>query len=110
MVEMLKMTWLRLGLRSHGGKMADTTPIDSLAGLTTQITGLFRNDLIYNDSETSAAENRKALIAPQWFGAVGTPYLIFSSQAWSLGAPLPLLLISVGILSAPALQRLPLKF
>jgi signal transduction histidine kinase len=110
MVEMLKMTWLRLGLRSHGGKMADTTPIDSLAGLTTQITGLFRNDLIYNDSETSAAENRKALIALQWFVAIGTSYLILSSQAWSLGAPLPLLLISVGILSAPALQRLPLKF
>jgi signal transduction histidine kinase len=110
MVEMLKMTWLRLGLRSEDGKPAHGAPIGSLAALTHQIIGLFRNDLVYTDSETSAAENRKSLIALQWFVAIGTSYLILSSQAWSLGAPLPLLLIFVCILSAPALQRLPLKF
>jgi signal transduction histidine kinase len=110
MVEMLKMTWLRLGLRREDGKPAHGAPIGSLAALTHQIIGLFRNDLVYTDSETSAAENRKSLIALQWFVAIGTSYLILSSQAWSLGAPLPLLLIFVCILSAPALQRLPLKF
>jgi signal transduction histidine kinase len=110
MVEMLKMTWLRLGLRSQAGKMAGTARTDSVADLATQIIGLFRNDFTHKDAETSPAENRKALIALQWFVAIGTSYLILSSQAWSLGAPLPLLLIFLCIISAPALQRLPLKF
>jgi signal transduction histidine kinase len=110
MVEMLKTTWLRLGLRSHDEKMADTARADSLADLANQIIGLFRNDLSYNDTETSPAENRKALIALQWFVAVGTSYLILSGQAWSVGAPLPLLLIFLCIISAPVLQRLPLTF
>jgi signal transduction histidine kinase len=108
--EIFKTTWLRLGLRSENEKMADTTRTDSLADLATQIIGLFRNDLTYKDTETSPAENRKALITLQWFVAVGTSYLILSSQAWSVGAPLPLLLIFLCIISAPALQRLPLKF
>jgi signal transduction histidine kinase len=110
MVEMLKMTWLRLGLRSQAGKMADTARTDSVADLATHIIGLLRNDPTHKDTETSPAENRKALIALQWFVAIGTSYLILSSQAWSLGAPLPLLLIFLCIISAPALQRLPLKF
>src|SRR5918994_547188 len=110
MVEMLKTTWLRLGLRSQNEKMVDTARTNSLADLGSQIIGLFRNDLTYKDIETSPAENRNALIALQWFVAVGTSYLILSSQAWSLGAPLPLLLISLCIISAPALQRLPVKF
>ena len=110
MVEMLKMTWVRLRLRSQTGKMADASRSNSLADLATQIRGLFRNDLTYKDTETSAAENRNALIALQWFVAVGTSYLILSSQAWSLGAPLPLLLMFLCIVSAPTLQRLPLKF
>jgi hypothetical protein len=81
MVEMLKTTWLRLGLRSQNEKMADPARTDSLADVATQIIGLFRNDLTYKDIETSPAENRKALIALQWFVAVGTSYLILSSQA-----------------------------
>ena len=107
---MLKTTWLRLGLRSENQKMADTARTDSLANLAAQIIALFRNDLTYQETETSPAENRKALIALQWFVAVGTSYLILSSQAWTRGAPLPLLLIFLCIISAPALQRLPLKF
>jgi signal transduction histidine kinase len=107
---MLKTTLLRLGLPSENQKMADTARTDSLANLATQIIALFRNDLTYQETETSPAENRKALIALQWFVAVGTSYLILSSQAWSRGAPLPLLLIFLCIISAPALQRLPLKF
>jgi signal transduction histidine kinase len=109
MVEMLKMTWLRLGLRSQRGKIADASQAGSLAELASQIISLFRNDLTC-DTATSPAENRNALIAIQWFVAVGTSYLILSSQAWSLDAPLPLLLIFLCIVSAPALQRLPLKF
>ncbi|HEX2242824.1 MAG TPA: hypothetical protein VHK27_06155, partial [Gammaproteobacteria bacterium] len=110
MVEMLKMTWLRLGLRSHGEKPADIAGTDSVADLATRIIGLFRNDSTAKDIETSRAENRNALIALQWFVAVGTSYLILSSQAGSLDAPLPLLLIFLCIVSAPVLQRLPLKF
>src|SRR5918994_7829420 len=110
MVEMLKTTWLRLGLRSQNEKRVDTARTNSLADLGSQIIGLFRNDLTYKDIETSPAENRNALIALQWFVAIGTSYLILSSQAWSLGAPLPLLLIFFCIVSAPALQRLPVKF
>jgi hypothetical protein len=110
MVEMLKTTWLRLGLRSQGEKPVGITRTDSLADFATQIIGLFRNDLTCKGTETSPAENRNALVALQWFVAVGTSYLILSSQAWSLDAPLPLLLIFLCIISAPVLQRLPLKF
>ena len=110
MVEMLKTTWLRLGFRSQGEKPADIARTGSLPDLATQIIGLFRNDLSCKAIETSPAENRSALIALQWFVAVGTSYLILSSQAWSLDAPLPLLLIFLCIISAPVLQRLPLNF
>jgi signal transduction histidine kinase len=110
MVEMLKMTSLRLGLRSQKGKMPGPARTDSLSDLASQIIGLFRNDLTYKDTESSPAENRKALIALQWFVAVGTSYLILSSRAWSIDAPLPLLLIFLCIISAAAIQRLPLKF
>ena len=90
MVDMLKLTWLRLGLGSQNSKMSDIARRDSLADLADQIIGLFRNDLTCKDTKTTPAENRNALIALQWFVAVGTSYLILSSQAWSLGAPLPL--------------------
>jgi hypothetical protein len=109
MVEMLKMTWLRLGLRSQRGKIADASQAGSLAELASQIISLFRNDLTC-DRETSPAENRNALIAIQWFVAIGTSYLILSSQNWSLDAPLPVLLIFLCIVSAPILQRLPVMF
>ena len=110
MVEMLRMTCLRLGLRSQRGKTADAGEADSLADRAGQLIGLFRDKLTYNNTDVSAVENRNALIAIQWFVAVGTSYLILSSPAWSLDAPVPLLLIFLCIISAPALQRLPLKF
>jgi signal transduction histidine kinase len=104
MVEMLKMSWLRFGFRSH---RAET---HSLADLTRQIKSLFTNALSYHNTETSLIENRNALIAIQWFVAIGTSYLILSSQNWSLDAPLPVLLIFLCIVSAPILQRLPVMF
>jgi signal transduction histidine kinase len=110
MVEMLKTTWLKLGLRSQNDKMDGKARANSPADLANQIMGLFRNDLAYKDTESSPADNRKALIALQWFVAIGTSYLILSSHAWSLGTPLPLLLIFLCIISAPVLQRLPLRF
>lgn len=110
MIQMLKTTWLRCGLRLQDEKLADTARTGSLADLAAQILAVFRNDSTYKNTETSPAENRKALIALQWFVAIGTSYLILASQAWSLGAPLPLLLIFLSLISAPVLQRLPLKF
>ena len=104
MAEMLKMSWLRLGFRSH------RPATDSLADLTGQIVSLFANVFSHHNTETSLIENRNALIAIQWFVAIGTSYLILSSQDWSLDAPLPLLLIFLCIVSAPVLQRLPVEF
>lgn len=104
MAEMLKMSWLRLGFRSH------RPATDSLADLTGQIVSLFANVFSHHNTETSLIENRNALIAIQWFVAIGTSYLILSSQDWSLDAPLPLLLIFLCIVSAPVLQRLPIEF
>lgn len=109
MVEMLRMTCLRLGLRSQRGKTADAAEADSLADRAGRLIGVFRDNLNHNNTVVSAVENRNALIAIQWFVAIGTSYLILSSPAWSLDAPVPLLLIFVCIVSAPALQRLPLK-
>ncbi len=109
MVEMIKLTWLRLGLGPQNVKMSDIARTNSLADVANQIIGLFRNDLTCNDTKITPAENRNALIALQWFVAVGTSYLILSGQAWSLGAPLPLALIILCIISAAALQRMPLK-
>src|SRR5918999_4781063 len=104
MVEMLKMSWSRFGFRSHRSET------HSLADLVRQIKSLFTNALSYDNTETSLMENRNALIAIQWFVAIGTSYLILSSQDWSLDPSLPLLLIFLCIVSAPVLQRLPVTF
>ncbi|MEX0805461.1 MAG: HAMP domain-containing sensor histidine kinase [Candidatus Binatia bacterium] len=71
---------------------------------------LFANAFASKETETSLVENRNALIAIQWFVAIGTSYLILSSQQTSLDAPLPLLLIFLCIISAPIVQRLPERF
>jgi hypothetical protein len=74
MVEMLRMSWLRFGFRSH---LSET---HSLADFARQIKSLFTNALSYDNAETSLMENRNALIAIQWFVAIGTSYLILSSR------------------------------
>jgi signal transduction histidine kinase len=110
MVEMLKMSWLRLGfhsLRSETAAGAKTGPLTGLAG---QIKALFNDIFTYDNAEASLLENKNALIAIQWFVAIGTSYLILSSQDWSIDAPLPLLLIFLCIVSAPVVQRLPERF
>ena len=61
MVDMLKLTWLRLGLSSQNGKMSDIAQTDSLANLAKQIIGLFRNDLTCKDTKTTPAENRNEI-------------------------------------------------
>jgi signal transduction histidine kinase len=109
MVEMLKMTWLRLGSRSQRSGTA-AAKAESLAELAGQIKSFFTHSTSYDSSDTSVGEKKTSLIALQWFVAVGTSYLILSSQEWSLDAPLPLLLIFLCIVSAPVLQRLPLEF
>jgi signal transduction histidine kinase len=109
MVEMLKMSWLRLGSRSQrsgtaGGKM------DSFAELAGQVRSFVARSISYDIAEISPVEKKNSLVALQWFVAVGTSYLILSSREWSLDASLPLLLIFLCIVSAPVLQRLPVEF
>ena len=58
----------------------------------------------------SLVENKNALVALQWFVAIGTSYLILFGQDGSLDAPLPMLLIFLCLLSAPLVQRLPDSF
>jgi signal transduction histidine kinase len=110
MVEMLKTGWLRLGFRWPHPAAADPGTTASLAKVADQVKCFLRNALRYNDADTSLIENRNALIAIQWFVAVGTSYLILSSQEGSVNSPLALLLIFLCIVSAPVLQRLPTEF
>ena len=110
MVEMLKASWLRLGFGSQNpGTAAGRTTV-ALANVADQVKRFFKSTVSDNNTDTSLIENRNALIAIQWFVAVGTSYLILSSQEWNVESPLPLLLIFLCIVSAPVLQRLPLDF
>jgi signal transduction histidine kinase len=110
MVEMLKTSWLRLGFRSPNPGTAAGRTTAALTNVADQVEGFFRSTISDNNTDASLVENRNALIAIQWFVAVGTSYLILSSQEWSVESPLPLLLIFLCIVSAPLLQRLPLEF
>ena len=50
MIQMLKTTWLRCGLRLQDEKLADTARTGSLADLAAQILAVFRNDSTYKNT------------------------------------------------------------
>ena len=52
---------------------------------------------------TSIREDRNAIIAIQWLVAIGTSYLVFDANNWSLTDPLPALFILVCLGSASLL-------
>lgn len=110
MVEMLKMSWLRLGSRSHRTQTAGNVRTGSSGDLLRRFVAVFKESFNGEKREISVAENRDALIAIQWFVAIGTSYLTLASQVWSLESPLPMLLVFVCLISAPLLQRVPLEY
>ena len=58
-------------------------------------------------SATSIPEDKNAIIAVQWLVAIGTSYLVFAVNDWSVTEPVPALLILICLLSAVVLRRLP---
>ena len=65
-----------------------------------------------DNSETpvSIVESKTALVAIQWFVAIGTSYLVLFGEDGATDAPLRMLLIFLCLLSAPVVQRLPDRF
>ena len=70
MVEMLKASWLRLGFGfpNPGTSVGKTTT----GNVADRIKSFFRSTVSANNTDVSVVENRNALIAIQWFVAVGT--------------------------------------
>jgi signal transduction histidine kinase len=58
-------------------------------------------------SRVSIRKDRDTIIALQWLVAVGISYLVFAVQDWNLTDPVAGMLISVCLLSAVILQRIP---
>lgn len=55
----------------------------------------------------SLRKDRDTIIALQWLVAIGVSYLVFAVQDWNLTDPVAGMLISVCLLSAVILQRIP---
>ena len=55
----------------------------------------------------SIVESKNAVVAIQWFVAIGTSYLVLFGQDGAADAPLRMILIFFCLLSAPLVQRLP---
>ncbi|HXV79099.1 MAG TPA: hypothetical protein VEG60_04405, partial [Candidatus Binatia bacterium] len=54
-----------------------------------------RNRLV----DDSIPDDKKAIIAVQWLVAIGTSYLVFAVNDWSVTEPVPALLILICLLS-----------
>ena len=62
---------------------------------------------LHSSACVSIPKNRDTIIALQWLVAIGISYLVFAVQDWNLTDPVAGLLISICLLSAVILQRIP---
>ena len=70
--------------------------------------------LPHNDTpgkvSTATGEDKNEIFAVQWLVAIATSYLIFAAHDWNLTRPLPALLITLCLVSAAVLRRIPEAF